>query len=133
MPSIKTASVKASIVNAVNPRLMSYTNATIIATCVLVANIATVFGLAAYLDSKCSTVTTVDQSSPVVFGSNSNQLNFIQDATGVNSDPPRGPGVEGESPSEDGLVTTTRKTNICVMSTRLLITRDMASRDGVPW
>ena len=45
MPVVKAA--QAAIVNAVNPRLNSYTNATFIAICVLIANIGAVFGMAA--------------------------------------------------------------------------------------
>ena len=53
MPVVLKAA-QAAIVNAVNPRLNSYTNATFIAICVLIANIGAVFGMAALLNTQCA-------------------------------------------------------------------------------
>ena len=55
MPVVLKAA-QAAIVNAVNPRLNSYTNAAFIAICVLIANIGAVFGMAALLNTRCSEV-----------------------------------------------------------------------------
>ena len=124
MPVVLKAA-QAAIVNAVNPRLNSYTNATFIAICVLIANIGAVFGMAALLNTRCSEVATVERSTPVVLGEHLSHLSFIRDTSGLISDPPRGPGVTVMTQSDDKLTTTTRRTEICILSTKAMFTRPL--------
>ena len=128
MPVVLKAA-QAAIVNAVNPRLNSYTNATFIAICVLIANIGAVFGMAALLNTRCSEVATVERSTPVVIGEHLSHLSFIRDTlrdtSGLTSDPPRAPGVTVMTQSDDKLTTTTRRTEICILSTKAMFTRPL--------
>lgn len=71
----------------------------------------------------------MERSTPVVIGEHLSHLSFIRDTlrdtSGLTSDPPRAPGVTVMTQSDDKLTTTTRRTEICILSTKAMFTRPL--------